>query len=67
MLLAAASMAVTAAAHPAVRATISTPRPALIAPSTPSTRPYIGTPSGITLLPYVQSLGGQAKNPHIAP
>ena len=62
-MLAAASVAVTAATHPPVPATITTPRPALIAPRNPG----MGTPSGITLLPYVQTIGGQVKNPYVAP
>jgi hypothetical protein len=62
MVLAAASVAVTVHAHPAVRGATRTP--ALIAPRIP----YRGTPSGITLLPYVQSVGSGAQTPlHVAP
>jgi hypothetical protein len=62
MVLAAASVAVTAHTQPAVRS--ATPTPAIIAPRIP----YRGTPSGITLLPYVRTVGSGVQTPlHVAP
>jgi hypothetical protein len=63
MMLAVASVGVTASAHSAVRATITTPQPAIIAPQNPD----VGTPSGITLLPYVQLIGPGATTRRLAP
>jgi len=58
-----ASLAVTASAHPGAHGATPAPQPAVLAPQ----HPYVGTPSGITLLPYIQEIGGQVRNPHVAP
>lgn len=64
MMLVVASVGVTAATHPAVRSTSTTPQPALIAPQ----NPVVARPNGITLLPYYGPPAGlRAKTPHVAP